>query len=181
MFKRIRDFAAFAIIHRWDAVSYARSLGVKVGNDCRILDHPRSVFGSEPYLVSLGNHVTVASGVKFVTHDGGVWIFRGEHPDIDAFGPVRVGNNVFLGFNSLIMTHVTIGDNCVVGAGSIVTKSIAPNTVAAGCPARPICSTEEYWKKVQAKGVYIRSLCLEKKREILFRKFFSAQASGNLP
>jgi acetyltransferase-like isoleucine patch superfamily enzyme len=162
-------------------VSYARSLGVKLGNDCRILDHPRFVFGSEPYLVSLGNHVTVTSGVRFVTHDGGVWVFRGEHPDIDAFGPVKVGNNVFLGFNCIVMPNVTIGDNCVVGAGSVVTKSILPNTVVAGSPARPICSTVDYWKKIQSKAVHVRSLCPKEKCEILFRKFSGTEISGIQP
>jgi serine acetyltransferase len=58
-----------------------------------------------------------------------------------------------------------------VGAGSIVTKSIPANMVVAGCPARPIRSTEDYWKKVEAKAVHIRSLCPTEKREILLRKF----------
>src|SRR5687768_17586277 len=76
-----------------DPVEYARSTGVEIGNDCRLIDVS---FGSEPYLVSLGNHVS-ATGTNFVTHDGGVWVFRDRRPDADVFGRIRVGNNVFLG------------------------------------------------------------------------------------
>jgi acetyltransferase-like isoleucine patch superfamily enzyme len=181
MFRRFCDIISFTLVHRRDAISYARSLGVKLGSGCRILDHPRYVFGSEPYLVSLGDHVTVTSGVRFVTHDGGVWVFRAQYPDIDAFGPVRVGNNVFLGFNCLIMPSVTIGDNCVVGAGSIVTKSIASDSVVAGCPARPIRTIQEYRKKVEQKAVHIRSLRAADKRDILLRRFSTHEASSIRP
>ncbi len=63
---------------RRDPVGYARSLGVTIGTDCRILDNPIDVFGSEPYLIALGDHVTLAGGVRLVTHDGGVWVFRAQ-------------------------------------------------------------------------------------------------------
>lgn len=54
-----------------DPVAYARSLGVSVGLDCRLLDLNPGAFGSEPYLISIGNHVTLTSGVKFVHMTGG--------------------------------------------------------------------------------------------------------------
>lgn len=56
------------------------------------------------------------------------------------------------------MPGVTIGDNVVIGAGSVVTKDIPSNVVAAGVPARLIRSTEEYKEKILAKAVYITAL-----------------------
>lgn len=54
--------------------------------------------------------------------------------------PVTIGNNVWMGGNVTIVPGVTIGDNCVIGAGSVVTRDIPANTVAVGNPARVIKS-----------------------------------------
>ena len=52
--------------------------------------------------------------------------------------PVSIGNNVWLGGNVTILPGVTIGDNCTIGAGSVVTRDIPSDSVAAGNPARVI-------------------------------------------
>ena len=49
--------------------------------------------------------------------------------------PVKIADNVWIGMNAVILKGVTIGENCVVAAGSVVTKSVEPNTVVAGNPA----------------------------------------------
>ncbi|MFN8486160.1 MAG: acyltransferase [Caldilineaceae bacterium] len=156
---------------RWllnrDPVQYARALGVQVGENCRLLGIDEVTFGSEPYLVKLGDHVTVTGGVRFITHDGGVWVFREAHPDIDCVAPIVVGNNVFLGMNVLILPGVTIGDNCVIGAGAVVTRSIPANTVAVGVPARPLKTVDEYWAQIQGKVSDIRMLNKAQKRALL--------------
>ncbi len=154
-----------------DPVGYARSLGVKVGQECRLLAVTPATFGSEPYLVSLGDHVTVTSGVRFVTHDGGVWVFREQMKDIDVFGPIRIGDNVFIGINTIIFPGVTIGNNCVIGAGSLVTRDVPSETVAAGVPAKPIKTLEAYWNNISKKAVYIRSLPEKSKRDILQKRY----------
>ena len=56
------------------AIEIARIKGVKVGKDCRFFSKE---FSSEPYLIEIGDHVTIASGVYFITHDGGAWVIRG--------------------------------------------------------------------------------------------------------
>lgn len=154
-----------------DPVAYARGLGVRVGKDCRLLAVTAGTFGSEPYLISLGDHVTVTDGVRFVTHDGGVWVFREQEPDIDVIGPITVGNNVFIGLGAILMPNVTIGDNCVVGAGAVVTRDIPDDTVAAGVPAKPLTTTQAYREKLNGKVTYIRSLSPADKRKALARRF----------
>jgi acetyltransferase-like isoleucine patch superfamily enzyme len=56
--------------------------------------------------------------------------------------PVIIGDNVWIGMNATILKGVTIGNNSVVAAGSVVTKSVEPNTVVAGNPAAPIKKLE---------------------------------------
>lgn len=60
------------------SVDVARNMGVKIGKDCLILSNPFRSFGSEPYLVSIGDHIEITSGCQFITHDGGVWIIRND-------------------------------------------------------------------------------------------------------
>ena len=129
----------------------ARKLGVQCGNECRFLDDPRLIFGTEPFLIKLGDHVEITHGCRFITHDGAVWCFRNkkdEYKSIDYFAPIRIGSNTFIGINSVILPGVNIGENCIIGAGSVVTKDIPPNTVAAGVPARNIKSINEFEKKL---------------------------------
>lgn len=126
-------------------LSKARKMGVKVGENCRFYS---AHFGSEPYLITIGNHVTITDGVRFITHDGGIWVFREEEPQADVFGEISIGDNVFIGVGSIILPGVTIGNNTVIGAGSVVSRSFSGNGVIAGNPARLICTLEEYREKL---------------------------------
>lgn len=121
------------VIQRQGGSAAARWLGAEVGDDCRILSH---LFGSEPWLVSIGNRVTISSGVRILTHDGVGWLFRSENGRRFRYARVKIGNDVFVGIGSILMPGVHIGDKCVIGAGSIVTKSVPSGTVVAGNPAR---------------------------------------------
>lgn len=141
-------------------------LGVQVGNDCRFLSVDKSKFGSEPYLIQIGNHVTITSGVKFATHDGGVWIFRRVYPEIDNFHRIFIGNNVFIGINSIILPGVTIGNNVVVGAGSVVTKDVPDNVIIGGNPAKKIKSIEAYETKILENADYTKNLIIMKRKYI---------------
>jgi acetyltransferase-like isoleucine patch superfamily enzyme len=53
-------------------------------------------------------------------------------------GPTRLGDNVWLGANVVVTSGVTIGDRCVVGSNSVVTRDLPPGTIAAGSPAKVI-------------------------------------------
>jgi acetyltransferase-like isoleucine patch superfamily enzyme len=153
------------IQYRLNSIKYARKLGVKIGDRCIISTYE---FGSEPYLIEIGNDTHVSKGVKFINHDGGVWVIRKEIPDFDVFGKIKVGNNVYIGNNSVIMPGVIIGDNCIIGAESLVSKSIPKGSVVAGVPAKYICSVNEYKTKMIEKNFKTKKLnSQEKKNKIL--------------
>ena len=111
-------------------------------------------FGSEPYLISLGNNVRISSEVTFITHDGGTWAFRNYYDDVRdivKFGAIQVDDGVFVGARSIIMPGVKIGHHAVIGAGSVVTKNVPAETVWAGVPARQICTLREYAEKAKSE------------------------------
>ena len=150
-----------------DPVAYARSIGVTIGRDCRLIGVN---FGSEPYLVTLGDHVSITRA-QFITHDGGVWVFRHQHPDIDLIAPIRVGNNVFIGYGAIILPGVTIGDNVIIGAGAVVTRDIPSGSVAAGVPARVLKTVEEYYTSVAPRLVHTKGLSRDERRAFRERHF----------
>lgn len=136
-----------------------RKRGVRIGTGCEI--NRNTSFGSEPYLISLGNKVRTTYGVKFITHDGGLWGVRnmvGEYKNIDLFGSIKVGNNVHIGMDSIIMPGVTIGNNVIIGCGAIVTKDIPDNSVAVGVPAKVIESIDEYITKHKENYMFTKQL-----------------------
>jgi len=139
--------------NRWLLRSYVRR-GLVLGRDVRVIGKPD--FGSEPYLIDIGDHVTVSSHVTFVTHDGGTWVFRHrpEYRGLQRFGRIKIGNNCFIGARAIILPDVRIGDNCVIGAGSVVTRSVPDDSVVAGSPARLICTYEEYVQRTARRCRY---------------------------
>src|SRR5690606_1949375 len=128
-------------------------------------------FGSEPYLVRLGNRVEVTAGVRFITHDGAVWVFRDQHPQVDVFGPIVVRDHVFLGVNAVIMPGVTIGERAIVAAGAVVTRDVPSATVVAGTPARVISTLEAYRHRALERSLGTKGLSPEAKRRYLETHF----------
>lgn len=142
--------------------------GLTIGKNYYI--HSRVDFGSEPYLITIGDNVRLTQGVKFVTHDGGVYVLRKLYPelkDIDVFGKIIVGNNVHIGMNTIIMPGVTVGDNVVIGCGAVVTKDIPSNSVATGVPAKVIETLDEYKSKILEKCVHTHNLSAKEKKLFL--------------
>ncbi len=143
--KLIRKIAD--LYKRQDHIRYARSRGVQVGENCRFVDNPG--WGSEPWLITIGNHVLISGQVVFLNHDGATWLFResGPYKDTYKFGPITVGNNCFIGYRTMIMPNVHIGNDSIIAAGSIVTKDVPCGEVWGGVPARFLMKTEDYAKK----------------------------------
>lgn len=152
------------------ALLWKKYLG-NIGNNCEIFG--KVSFGSEPYLINIGNNVKITYGCKFITHDGGVYVLRNLNklPNAHIYGGISIGNNVFLGNDVIILPGCTIGNNCIIGAGSIISKSIGDNTVAAGVPAKKICSIEEYYQKNRNNAVYTGDLSYIDKKDMLLKMF----------
>ena len=123
---------------------YYRQQGAQIGENCIIV--PKEL-GTEPYLVKIGNHVSINQGVRLHTHDGGTWIFREEIPDLRVFGPIIIEDNCLIGEYAHILPNVTIGKNSIVAAGSVVITDVKPNSIVMGIPARPFGSVEKYKQK----------------------------------
>lgn len=145
--------------------------GVKIGSNCEIYEDV--YFDSEPYLIEIGNNVRIARGVTLLTHDGGMWVPRnnGMLKNADAFGKIKIGNNVHIGMYASIMPSVTIGDNVIIGVGAIVTKDIPPNSIAAGVPAKVIETLDEYYIKHKDTVDFTKHMNENEKRSYLCRKY----------
>lgn len=99
------------------------------------------------WLIEIGNNVTMAPRVHVLCHDASTKQFL----DYTKIGRVTIGDNVFIGAESVVLPGVTIGNNVIIGANSTVTHDIPENSVAVGSPARVICSLDEYLEKERAR------------------------------
>lgn len=66
-------------------------------------------WNTEPWLITLGNNAHITDGVKFITHDGGTLIYRQYVPDLEITKPIKIGDNVYIGNNVIILQGVTKG------------------------------------------------------------------------
>ena len=102
--------------------------GLNVNYNCVILDVGR---------VDIGNNVFLAPNVSIYT--AGHPVHPAARGTMYEYGiPVKIGNDVWIGGNSVVVPGVTIGDGTVIGAGSVVTKDIPSGVIAAGNPCRVI-------------------------------------------
>jgi acetyltransferase-like isoleucine patch superfamily enzyme len=135
---------------RWRLRHYIKQ-GLQIADDCRLMGLPN--FGSEPYLISIGKHVTISARVTFINHDGGTWVFRDQpkYSEVIKFGRITIHDNCFIGSGVTIMPGVSIGPNAVVAAESVVAADAPPNSVIGGVPARVLMSVEDYAQKALAQ------------------------------
>ncbi len=116
--------------------------------------HPYKI-PSEPKLIKFHNNVCIATGVEFITHDIIAYMLNHTqkyktNPVEYRLGTIEIGNNVFIGANSLILPGVKIGDNVIIAAGSVVIKSVPSGSVVGGNPAKIISSFENACKNLEA-------------------------------
>jgi maltose O-acetyltransferase len=122
------------------------SMGMKVGKNFGRLNGV-ILDPSHCWLIEIGDHVTLAPRVHILCHDASTKTFL----NYTKIGRVTIGNNVFIGAESVVLPGVTIGNNVIVGANSTVTHDVPDNMVVAGSPARVICTLEEYLNKERSR------------------------------
>ena len=146
---KIRKLVRGGVTPEQAAIDYALKKGLKVGKNFQY-NSGYPIDGNWPWLIEIGDDVTLATGVKLLAHDASTAKIDGVRTKIRK---VVIGNNVFIGANSIVLPNTTIGNNVVIGAGSVVAKDVPSNTVVAGNPAKTICSFEEYSKKHQQNQI----------------------------
>lgn len=136
-------------------LNYLRSKGCHIGVGC-LPASPKllNIDISRPYLIHIGDRVRLNQGLTILTHDFSTLVFKAKYGELLASsGKVTIGNNVYFGRNCTVLKGVSIGDNCIIGYGSLVMKDIPANSVAVGSPARVICSIDEYYEKRRKKSL----------------------------
>ena len=116
--------------------------GIKLGEGCCIYS---DISSSESCLITVGNNVTISNDVQFLTHDNSIDRLAPEVSDV--LGEIKIGDNCFIGARAIILPGVTLGNECVVAVGSVVTKSYPPDSVLGGNPAKLIGNSKEFVKK----------------------------------
>jgi putative colanic acid biosynthesis acetyltransferase WcaF len=141
--------------HRWRRI-LLRAFGAKIGPDCHI--YPEAIIWA-PWNLECGQAVAIANGAEIynprcvvlgdyatisqkaylcgATHD----YTSTEFPLISS--PINIGSHAWIAARAIVLKGVTIGDGCVVGAGSVVTRSMPPWTVCAGNPCQVIKNNYE--------------------------------------
>jgi len=129
-----------------------RMFGVRIGGTPRYIS--TTCRFDDLSKITIGNRVVISGDVRFLTHDYSLTtalIAIGETPatDVASEREIIVGNNVFIGLKTIIMPGTIIGDNVIVGAGSVVRGHIKNDSVVVGNPASVVGNLRDYaerWK-----------------------------------
>lgn len=133
-------------------VRYLRSLGMVIGDEVHFYAPMKCIVDTQhPWMVEIGNNVHITEGVTLLTHGYDWAVLKGKYGDVlGSAGHIFIGNNVFIGMNATVLKGVRIGNDVVIGANSVICKDIPDGCVAAGNPARVICTIDEYLEKRRA-------------------------------
>ena len=104
---------------------------ITIGDNCRI--NGASIHASSN--IEIGNNCVIASGVSIIDSNGHEVYSKDRTVGRDKPQPVNIGNNVWIGLNSVILKGTSIGDNCVVSVGSVVKGFFPKDSLIAGNPA----------------------------------------------
>lgn len=158
------------LLSKLKPIEYMKKVGVNF-TEGKVHIFGKVAWGSEPWIITLGENVYITDGVKFITHDGGTLLYRNRVPDLEITKPITIGNDVYIGNNVILLPGVTVGNNVVIVAGAVVTKDIPDNSVAVGVPARVIKTADEYFEKLQRESIHLGHLKGQEKDLALMKHF----------
>lgn len=160
----------------WRRAEYLRRHDSLAGIGENVYFYSR-IFPSDPKLLKLGNNVVICTDVRFVSHDRVDILLNGlfaTEQNVDEkytkyYSPIEVGNNVFIGSDTVILPGVKIGDNSVIGAGAVVSKDLPSGYVWGGVPAHCIGSFQNFIDK--------RKICVrpENDPDVLWSRFYETK------
>ena len=103
---------------------------------------------TRPWLITIGDNVDMNINFQIWTHDWAGGVFLNKFGSmLNSSGRVSIGNNVYFGANVMILKGCKIGDNCIIGAGSVVTRDIPKDSVAVGNPCKVVASIKDYYER----------------------------------
>lgn len=143
---------------------YFRKKGICLGDGCCLYS---DISTPESFLITIGNNVTISNDVQLLTHDNSIDRISLEVSDI--LGEIRIGDNCFIGAHSILLPGVTLGKEVIVGAGAVVTKSYPDGSIVAGNPARLIGNSKDFVKKY--KDVAFGRADLEKGKQYCAKSY----------
>ncbi len=128
-------------------VCAAIASGLTLGKNVTIMDGVRF---DPPHngLIQIGDNTTIAPEVMFIAHDASAFKSIG----LGRLGSIRIGNDCFIGARAILLPGVTIGNNVIIGSGSVVSKDIPDNKIAAGNPVRIIGDYDQFLVKEKARA-----------------------------
>ena len=158
--KRLKNYIYLKI---YGMNKYLIKQGAVIGENCHIYSN---ISTTETYLISIGDNTTISTRVQFITHDNSVSKVIEDASDV--FGRITVGRNCFIGAGAIILPGVTIPDNTIVAAGSVVVKS-APSggVIIGGNPARVIGDIKCFKEKMTPYAININGLSKDEKKRII--------------
>lgn len=145
-----------------------RNGGAEIGEKVIVFDLMRTIIDpTRPYLLKIGSYTKITGGCVILTHDYSLSVLRRVYGDWIGEGAVtEIGDNCFIGMNSIILMGSRIGNNVIVGAGSVVHGEIPDNVVVAGNPAKVICTLDEHYRKRKEKTIEECKSCAKRFYEI---------------
>jgi len=133
---------------------YFRKCGMKIGEGCNICCN---IMTPEPFMIRIGNDVTIAPNVSLISHDNSINKIDRSMPNL--YGYIMIGDNCFIGQNSVLMYGVTLASNIIVAAGSVVTSSFdEEKIIIGGNPARKIATWDDFYAKAQGRALGRKSV-----------------------
>jgi len=140
MVKNVLHVIAMNAPHWRIARFFYKLRGTKIGDNVAI-GHQAFLEETRPWLIEIGNDVVVGPRTIITVQDGSYHRSNPEYPTIKK--KVVIEDSVYIGAGVNIIRGVRIGENSIIGAGSVVIHDIPPNSVAVGNPARVIKSTKD--------------------------------------
>lgn len=154
--RRIKDvvFRAIGIYKHLSSEAYielARDRGCEIGEGTEFTGENKLDLTRAP-LITIGDNCVLTDRVRLLLHTWDTPLLQrcfpdSETPNFLGLGEITIGDNVFIGENTIVLPGVTVGDHVIIGAGSVVASDIPSECIAVGNPCKPIMSLDEYREK----------------------------------